>query len=298
MKIIIKIFLIVVAIGFSACFRLDANLYNNKKISEYKLDNYTGDQDFILDASYHIQDSMIHLFTLNSKMSSESSSKKIYAIYLGQISRIATDTVIMYCHGNKWHMDFYWQREKLLAHVGGKHHYGILMIDYRGYGLSEGTPTEEGMYTDVNTALQWLKDNGLSGQRLIIYGFSLGSAPACELTANPRSLTPARLILESPFANAATMVQDASQLAMPGTFVTNLKIDNSEEIKKVNQPFMWMHGVDDKFLNINTHGQVVYDNYRGIYKEAHKIAGADHSDVPIKYGFVNYLNDIYAFSRK
>jgi pimeloyl-ACP methyl ester carboxylesterase len=298
MKIIIKIFLIVVAIGFSACLRLDANLYNNKKITEYKLDNYTGDQDFILDASYHIQDSMIHLFTLNSKMSSESSSKKIYAVYLGQISRIATDTVIMYCHGNKWHMDFYWQREKLLAHVGGKHHYGILMIDYRGYGLSKGTPTEEGMYTDVNTALQWLKDNGLSGQRLIMYGFSLGTAPACELTANPRSLTPARLILESPFANAATMVQDASQLAMPGTFVTNLKIDNSEEIKKVNQPFMWMHGIDDKFLNINTHGQVVYDNYRGVYKEAHKIAGADHSDVPIKYGFTNYLNDIYTFSRK
>ena len=293
-----KIILVVIAFGFSSCLRLDANLFNNKKITEYKLDNYTGEQDFILDASYHMQDSMIHLFTLSSKMSGESSSKKIYAIYLGQISKIATDTVIMYCHGNKWHMDFYWQREKLLAHVGGKNHYGVLMIDYRGYGLSEGTPTEEGMYTDVDAALQWLKMNGLSNQRLMMYGFSVGTAPATELTANPRSITPAKLILEAPFASAATMVQDASQLAMPGSFITNLKIDNSEEIKKVNQPFFWMHGTNDLFLNINTHGQVVYNNYQGVYKEAHKITGADHGEVPVKYGFNNYLSDLYTFIKK
>ena len=115
MKIAIKISLVVLVFIFTSCLRLDANLFNKKKIDSYKLDNFTGDQDFILDASYHIQDSMIHLFTLNSKIPSESSSKKIYVIYLGQISRIATDTIIMYCHGNKWHMDFYWQREKLLA---------------------------------------------------------------------------------------------------------------------------------------------------------------------------------------
>ena len=298
MKNLIKIALIVSAFGFSSCFRLDANLFNKKKISEYKFDNYTGEQDFRLDASYYIQDSMRHLLILNSKMSGESSSKRIYGLYLGQISRIATDTVIVYCHGNKWHMDFYWQRAKLLAHVGGKHHYGVLMMDYRGYGLSEGDPTEEGMYTDVDACLQWLRMNGLSNSRLIIYGFSLGSAPATELTANPRSLTPSKLILEAPFGSAATMVQDASQLAMPGSFVTNLKIDNSEEIKKVSQPFFWMHGIDDKFLSMKTHGQVVYDNYRGTYKEAHKIVGADHSDVPIKYGFTNYLNDLYTFIKK
>lgn len=286
------------AVAFTSCFRLDANLYNQKKITSYKLDAYSGDQDFILDGSYHIQDSMIHIFTLSSKMSGESSAKKIYAIYIGQISSITTDTVIMYCHGNKWHMDFYWQRAKLLAHVGGKHHYGVLMIDYRGYGMSEGDPTEEGLYTDVDAALQWLKMNGLTSQRLVIYGFSLGSAPATELTANPRSLTPLKLILESPFSSAATMVNDASQLAMPGSFVTSLKIDNSEEIKKVNQPFFWMHGIDDKFLNIATHGQVVYNNYRGSYKEAHKIPGADHGNVPVKYGFSDYLNDLNVFIKR
>ena len=216
---------IIVFVVFSSCLRLDDNLYNlTDKITEYKLDNYTGEQDFILDNSYHIPDSMIHIFTLSSQTSNESTAKNIYAIYIGQISRIQTDTVIMYCHGNKWHMDFYWQRAKLLAHTSGKNKYGVLMIDYRGYGLSEGKPSEDGMYADVDAALQWLKLNGLSNSRLMMYGFSMGTAPTCELTNKPRNMTPSKIILEAPFASADVMANDGSGLNMPGSFFTNLKI--------------------------------------------------------------------------
>ena len=86
-------------------------------------------------------------------MSSEESPVKIYAVYIGNVNTINTDTVIMYCHGNKSQMDYYWQRAKLLANVVGKNNYGVLMIDYRGYGMSEGDSSEEGMYTDVDTVL-------------------------------------------------------------------------------------------------------------------------------------------------
>ena len=98
MKKIILYTLVIIAL--TSCFRLDDNLYNPEKITEYKLDNYTGEQDFVLGASYKIPDSLIHIFTLNSKMSHESSGVSIYAIYIGDISKISTDTVIMYCHGN------------------------------------------------------------------------------------------------------------------------------------------------------------------------------------------------------
>ena len=290
---------IIVFVVFSSCLRLDDNLYNlTDKITEYKLDNYTGEQDFILDNSYHIPDSMIHVFTLSSQTSNESTAKNIYAIYIGQISRIQTDTVIMYCHGNKWHMDFYWQRAKLLAHTSGKNKYGVLMIDYRGYGLSEGKPSEDGMYADVDAALQWLKLNGLSNSRLMMYGFSMGTAPTCELTNKPRNMIPSKIILEAPFASADVMANDGSGLNMPGSFFTNLKIDNAEEIKTINQAFCWIHGTNDNFLNINTHGEVVYKNYNGIYKEAHRIPGADHGEIPVKMGFDNYLNTLSTFIRK
>ena len=294
-----KIFiLLLISVALTSCFKLDENLYNAEKLEEYQLDSFSGEQDFILDGSYNIPSNLVNLFTLNSQMASESSSTTIYAVYIGDINTISTDTVIMYCHGNKSHMDFYWQRAKLLANVGGKNNYGVLMIDYRGYGMSGGSSSEEGMYTDVNVALDWLKQSGLSNDRLIMYGFSLGTAPACELTANTRAMIPSKLILEAPFASAEVMVQDASVLALPSSFVTSLDIDNAEEIKKVSQPFLWIHGTADMKNSFTTHGQVVYDNYNGNYKESLVVQGAGHSDVPVIYGFQNYCNDVDAFIKK
>jgi pimeloyl-ACP methyl ester carboxylesterase len=282
-------------LALSSCLRLDDNLFNKTKLTEYKLDNYTGEVDFTLDYSYHIPDNLVHLFTLASQGSDESSATAISAIYIGDIDSIATDTVIMYCHGNKDHMDFYWQRAKLLANTKGKNRFGVLMIDYRGFGMSEGKPTENGLYADVDAGLKWLKNNGLTNDRLVIYGFSMGTAPATKLSAEPRSMKPCKLMLEAPFASAEVMVQDATGLALPGTMVTDLKINNGEEIKSVQQPFFWIHGVEDDFLSITTHGEVVYANYTGTYKEAHRIPNAGHSTIPTTMGFQTYSNAVGDF---
>lgn len=292
------IILIIVSIALCSCSKLDDNLYNADKLEAYQLDGFDGEQDFVLDKPYDIPSNLINIFTLNSQMSSEDSPVSIYAVYIGDLNTINTDTVIMYCHGNKSHMDYYWQRAKLLANVGGKNNYGVLMIDYRGYGMSGGSPSEEGMYTDVNTALNWLKKSGLTDDQLMMYGYSLGTAPACELAANTRAMNPSKLILEAPFASAEVMVHDASVLAMPSSFVTSLKIDNAEEIKKVNQPFLWIHGTEDLKNGFKTHGQVVYNNYKGSYKESIVIQGADHNNIPVMYGFQKYCKDIDAFIKK
>ena len=291
------IFLVLIIIGFSSCLRLDDNLFNpnSTKISEYKLENYTGEIDFRLDASYQIADSLIHIFQLASQASDESSATKIYAIYIGNIDSIVSDTVIMYCHGNRDHMDFYWQRAKLLANTKSKNRFGVMMIDYRGYGLSDGKPTENGLYADTDAALKWLKNKGLSDDRLVMYGFSMGTAPATKLSAENYSMRPSKLMLEAPFASADVMIQDASGLAMPGAFFTDLKINNAEEIKMVQQPFFWIHGEADDFLNIETNGAIVYNNYNGIYKEAHRIPNAGHGSIPNTFGFQNYLNIVGNF---
>lgn len=290
---------ILTLLTFSSCLKLDSNLYNNNtNIKEYQLDSYTDEQDFILDPSFTIQNNLVSIFSLNSQASGEAKPTIIKALYIGDVNRINQDTVILYCHGNKWHMDFYWQRAKLLAHINGKNRYGVLMMDYRGYGLSEGTTSETGMYADVDACMQWLKEKGLSNDRLVMYGFSLGSAPACELTAKPRTLLPTKLILEAPFASAAVMVQDASRLNMPADYFTDLKIDNAEEIKKVHQSFLWVHGLNDNFLNYKTHGEIVYKNYMGSFSEKFLVAGADHGEVPAKMGFDNYLKVLGAFIRK
>ncbi len=294
MKYIIHI-TVCALVAFSSCLKLDNNFYNKKTLSTYELDAYTGDQDFILDATYTIPSSLISLFTVPSQTAKESSPTNIYSIYIGDINKISTDTVILYCHGNKWHMDFYWQRAKLLANVKGKNHFGVMFMDFRGYGLSGGEPSEEGMYADVDACMQWLKSKGLTDQRLIIYGFSMGTAAATELCSKPRTLKPSKLILEAPFASAEVMVQDAARINMPAAYVTDLKIDNAEEIKNVKQPFLWIHGLNDNFLNYKTHGEVVYKNYSGVYGSSYMVEGADHGEVPSKMGFEQYKKVIGDF---
>jgi pimeloyl-ACP methyl ester carboxylesterase len=293
------LFLAIIFSVLGSCLRLDNNLYNQNvvPITSYQRENYTGPVDFIVPEKYKIPDSLVTIFTLQSDDNGDKAT--VYAEYVGDINRISKDTVIMYCHGNKNHMDYYWQRTKLIANIGGKNHYGVLTLDYRGFGLSNGTPTESGMYADVDAGLAWLKDHGLTNDRLIMYGYSLGTAPAAKLTAEPRSLTPSKLILQSPFASAEVMVQDGSGLALPGSFFTSLKIDVAEKIKHIQQPFLWIHGVNDDFLKIATHGEVVYKNYQGIYKEAHRIEGATHVNIEPTIGYENYLKVMGDFiSRK
>ncbi len=115
----------IVSVSLWSCSKLDDNLYNADKLEEYKLDDFDGEQDFVLAESYNIPSNLINIFTLNSQTSSEPTPTTIHAVYIGDINTIATDTVIMYCHGNKSHMDYYWQRAKLLANVGGNGNYGV-----------------------------------------------------------------------------------------------------------------------------------------------------------------------------
>lgn len=279
---------------FSSCIRIDSLLYSpDTSIESYQLDAFEGRQEIDLPEAYDVPDSLIEVFTLESDIDGDKAD--IYAVYVGNQNLIATDTVILYLHGNAGHLDFYWNRIKLLANTGAKNRFGVLAIDYRGYGLSGGTPSEEGLYADTDAAMKWLKEKGLTSDRLVIYGFSMGSAPATELTANPRTLQPSKLILEAPFASDDVMLQDASGLSLPGSYVSNLEINNADEIAKVDEPFFWIHGKADDYLSIETHGEVVFKNYKGIYSEANRIEGANHGDVPFIMGFEEYIDAVTQF---
>ncbi|MCX6181691.1 MAG: alpha/beta fold hydrolase [Bacteroidetes bacterium] len=287
------------ALFLQSCLRLDSNLNNNSKLTSYRWDDYPGYVDFTLTTNYKIPLMHMHEFDLYSKDTVDNKTYTIKALYVGDFTKLTTDTVILYCHGNRDHMDFYWPRAKLLANVGGKNRFAVMMLDYRGYGMSQGDPTEEGLYQDVNAALEWLKSKGFTNDRVVMYGFSLGSAPAVKLMVEPRStLVPSKLILENPFASAELMVQDAAQLAMPASYYTNLKLNNAEEIKKLQQPFMLLESEKDKFLKPESHGFVVYNNYKGTYSEKHVVPNADHSTLQVEWGMGAYSDAVEAFILK
>jgi len=277
--------------------RLDDFLFNgDNTITEYGLDDFEGPTTFDLPESYDIPDDLIYKF--NYKIQSEGEELSIAAIYTGDLNTISTDTVILYCHGNRDHMDFYWPRQKVYSHLGGLGNYGVLMIDYPGYGLSEGKSTEQNMYDAVEGALSWLKNNGLEDERLVVFGFSLGSASTCKVAAGGGSMTPNKIILEAPFASSEVMVQDAALLALPASYLIDVKIDNAEQIKNTNVPLLWMHGIADDFLAMDTHGEIVFKNHNGIFKEAVRVPGGGHETVPTVLGMEEYGKIILDFIRR
>lgn len=275
--------------------RLDSFLFNPSQIESYQLDAYQGEVSLNLGGAFGVPNSMIHELQWDVEL--EEGTAKMSAIYIGDLNQISTDTVILYCHGNKDHLDFYWPRQKLYANAGGLGRYGVLMFDYPSFGLSEGKASEENMYRSTRRAMEWLKAQGLQNERFVIFGFSLGSAAACEVAAHPEAfpLSPCKLILEAPFASAEVMIQDAALLSMPGSFLVDLQIDNATEIKKISIPLLWIHGQDDSFLTVKSHGQPVYDNKTNGYKEAYLVPGGEHETTPFVAGYQNYIDKIAAF---
>jgi pimeloyl-ACP methyl ester carboxylesterase len=288
--------ILILGLALLACRkRLDSFLFNPSQLVSYHLDDYNGELTLDLGGQYGVPDSLIHQMQWDVEL--EEGLSKMSAIYVGDLSKIATDTVILYCHGNKDHMDFYWPRQKLYANTGGLGRYGVLMFDYPSYGLSEGKASEANMYKSTARAIEWLKDQGLQNERFVIFGFSLGSAAACEVAAHPQSyeLAPSKLILEAPFASAEVMIQDAALLSMPGSFLVDLQIDNATEVQKIDIPLLWIHGQDDSFLSVKSHGQPVFDNKSYGYKEAYLVPGGGHETTPFVAGYQNYMDRIAAF---
>lgn len=275
--------------------RLDSFLFNNdNSITEYKLDSYSGDLSLEVPVDYLVPDSDIHMFEYQIK--EEGKNLNVAAIFVGNINKISVDTVILYCHGNKDHMDHYWPRQKLLSHLGEQGRFGVLMFDYPGYGLSEGEPTESNVYAATDGAMKWLQSQGLTNDRLVVYGYSLGSAPASKSVGDkPFVMQPNKIILEAPFASSEVMVQDAALLNMPASYFVNTKIDNAEQIKKCIVPLYWIHGVNDDFLSLESHGRLVYNNHKTSWKVKNEVPGAGHSDVPTFMGYSEYLDEILNF---
>jgi pimeloyl-ACP methyl ester carboxylesterase len=99
--------------------------------------------------------------------------------------------LILYFHGNAGNLKRWGSYAVDFTKLG----YDILMVDYRGYGKSNGKPTEEDLYTDAFTVWNWSKVNA-PHDKIIIYGRSLGSAVASKLATKTN---PDLLILETPF---------------------------------------------------------------------------------------------------
>lgn len=149
--------------------------------------------------------------------------------------------LIIYFHGNADNLQRWGNYAIDMTQLG----YEVLMIDYRGYGKSSGTPNEKELYDDALLVWNWAKEK-TEHQRLIVYGRSLGSAIATHLAA---VVQPDLLILETPFDE----LKEASGLRYLFSFIPlRNKFPTKEFIGKVKCNIVIFQGTDDWVVSLTS----------------------------------------------
>jgi fermentation-respiration switch protein FrsA (DUF1100 family) len=228
---------------------------------------YGGDGDYIftnadLDPEYHVDEDKLHLFT------APSDDDTIYGLFLGDFSQIESDTIIVYLHGNAPSMDGFWSTVAVMANLGGKHRYGVVMYDYRGFGKSTGTSrNEETMAADYDAIMLWLEDRGLESDRMVVFANSLGSLPAGPAAAGGSRIPIEKLVLEVPQSSANVIMQNSTGLSLPSSMITEYNFDIGKNMEDYTEQLLWMHGGLDDVAPLETAMGAVQRHNGSYYRE-------------------------------
>ncbi|HAK57005.1 MAG TPA: alpha/beta hydrolase, partial [Acidobacteria bacterium] len=147
----------------------------------------------------------------------------------------------------------------------------IVLADYRGYGLSGGTPDEAGLYLDGLAMYAAALDAGFASQRVVVFGRSIGAAVALDVAVN-RPV--GGVVLESPFLSLPELARRHYPL-VPAALVRT-QFDNRAKIDRVSARMFVLHGDRDEIVPI-AHGRALFD-LAPEPKRFHTIRGAGHND--------------------
>ncbi len=165
----------------------------------------------------------------------------------------------------------------------------VLLVDYRGYGLSEGKATEAGVYADARAGLAHLvEQRGFPASRVIVFGRSLGGAVAVDL-AQQREL--AGVILESTFPSVAEIVSNGPAGALLGG-LAGRRFESAAKIGHVRAPLLFFHGDRDEVVRHEL-GRRLFE-LAPEPKAFETVAGAGHNDLTF-VGGRPYFERIRAF---
>lgn len=160
---------------------------------------------------------------------------KIHTIY---IPNKTSKRIIIYFHGNAGNIYHRFETLQMLS----KLNINILGISYRGYGKSEGKPSEEGIYKDGKSAINYvLKDLGFKQNEIFLLGRSIGSAPATNTAEN---YPVGGLILVTPIYSGKYMARHTG-LGFLAPLAGDA-FDNSKKLKNIKTPTLIIHGTDDE----------------------------------------------------
>lgn len=188
-------------------------------------------------------------------------------------------------HGNAGNVTLLAQTLRTLSR---RHNLAVLALDYRGFGKSEGTPTEVGLYQDARAARAWLAETThIAETDVILMGVSVGGAVAVELASRDGARG---LILASTFTSLPAAAQHHTPW-LPMNLLLSTRMDSRSKIADYHGPLLIVHGDADEVVPY-AHGQALYDAAHEP-KKLVTAKGAKHND-PLPEEYRLALDDLIA----
>lgn len=123
--------------------------------------------------------------------------------------------------------------------------YGVLLLEYRGYGAaSDAEPSEAGLYQDAAAVLDMLDARGIGPDRIVLWGTSLGTGVAAEMARRGRGQ---RLVLETPYTSLPDLVTDAAPF-VPARRLLADHFDTLSKAGEIGVPTLVIHGDEDEIV--------------------------------------------------
>lgn len=192
----------------------------------------------------------------------------------GAITPVRAEMVLLWLHGNAGNISYRYDMIRAMMALPVQ----AFIIDYRGYGKSEGRPSERGLYLDARAGWDFLvNERGVAPDRIIIFGKSIGGVPAIDLATQ---VNPAGLIIQSSFTSAGDMAATLLPF-FPRSFL-RAKMDSLSKISRVRCPKLFVHSPADEV--------VPYKLGRRLYeaapepKEFYEVKGAPHNSTYLAGG--------------
>lgn len=162
----------------------------------------------------------------------------------------------------------------------------VLGVEYPGYGMSEGSPSERCIYASADAALDFLtQDQKVAVSNIVVLGVSIGSGPACYLAEKHQDL--GGLIIQSGFSSA---YRTATRIRL----FPNDPFPNIQRMQNINCAKLFLHGTSDTVVSYR-HAKQLYE-YASAPRTLLAIPGADHNDLIYHIGLEDYAHAIYQFS--
>lgn len=174
---------------------------------------------------------------------------------------------VLFLHGNAGQIATFAPSLYPIAKEG----YSVLMMEYRGFGNTQGSISQKTVVQDAALAFDWLKNRGYS--TVVVYGYSFGTAFSCALT-DVRDVD--GLILTAPFSALDKLV---SEKPVPfAKLVLKDRYHSVDYLRKYKAPLLIIHGKKDRLIPYH-HAQILFDNALSQEKQIKLLDGETHRSV-------------------